>query len=966
MMKGAREPGQTTETERQTLQCHLISNTHWDREWRFSAQRTRYMLDYLMEMLFDIFEKEPRFRHFHLDSQTLPIQDYLEVRPAKAELVRKYVSEGRLAIGPWFCLPDEYCVGGESLIRNLLAGHAIARKFGRVSKTGYAPFGWGQISQMPQIYAGFGIDMTSFYRGINSEMAPRSEFLWEGADGTRMLASRLGMRPRYNIWYIVQRPAYWSQTDENNRTMSWKQGNGPFRFVDASRCEQDYQYAHPVFAYAAEAVPQRARQAVAEQDEDWSTPHRFWSAGHDSSCPDIREPRMIADCDRALEGTARVFHSTVAAWEEGVKAAVRRDELPVLKGEMHEPSTRKGMSALLGWITSSRMHIKQDNFRTESALTCYAEPLAVFASLLGAPYPRHFIEAAYNHLLQNHGHDSIGACGRDIVSEDVLYRSRQSREISGCVMERACMDIAGDIDLSAWSAEEMAIVVFNPTPLLRSEVMELSVEVPAEWNCESFDLLDDAGEKVAVQFCSEGRPCNSVVQSPNDVANTFPSTLYNVRAELPQVPGMGYRTFKAAPSQETAFAGPGTMRRSEPSMVNEFLSVSINSNGTLDITEKGSGKTYRGLGYFRDTGETGNPWQHVAPGNDTPYTTLNEKAEVTLIRDGPLETAYQVRIDWALPRGRASDEKARSGLLKPFPILNTVTLRKGQRWVEVATELDNTVEDHYLQVSFPTGINASHVMAQGQFDVLSRPVARRTYPQGEEAPMSEQPMNSFIDLSDGGFGIAFLNEGLKAYEAHGDAERTLSLTLLRCYPLRICVTSEMLDYSQLDTGSQCLGRHSFRYAIMPHAGGWEAGGVWQASERFTLGMSAAQIGPSRHGKNRLRGSFLELAKERLHVSAVKQSESAHGWIVRVFNPSDSTLSNSLRLNGGRAGPGRSQSPVERLKAEFELPKERGRAWSTVRLVSLEELPLRTLPMSDEGWVDFEIAAKKVLTFEFIP
>lgn len=966
MKKGARESGQTTETERQTLQCHFISNTHWDREWRFSAQRTRYMLDYLMEMLFDIFEKEPRFRHFHLDSQTLPIQDYLEVRPGKADLVRKYVSEGRLAIGPWFCLPDEYCVGGESLIRNLLAGHAIARKLGKVSKTGYAPFGWGQISQMPQIYAGFGIDMTSFYRGINAEMAPRSEFLWEGPDGTRMLASRLGMRPRYNVWYIVQRPAYWRQADENNRTMSWRQGNSPFRFVDASRCEQDYQYAHPVFAYAAEEVPQRARQAVAEQDEDWSTPHRFWSAGHDSSCPDIREPDMIADCDRALEGTARVFHSTVAAWEEGVKATARRDELPVLRGEMHEPSTRKGMSALLGWITSSRMHIKQDNFRTEGALTCYAEPLAVFASLLGAPYPRHFIEAAYTYLLQNHGHDSIGACGRDIVSEDVLYRSRQSREISGCVMERACMDIAGDIDLSAWSADQMAIVVFNPTPFLRSEVMELVVEIPAEWNCESFDLLDDEGEKVAVQFCSEGRPCNSVVQSPNDVANTFPSTRYSVRADLREVPGMGYRTFRTAPSTKAASTGPETMRRSERSMENEFLKVSINRNGTLDVTEKGSGKTYKGLGYFRDTGETGNPWQHVPPESDTLYTTLKEDAEVTLIHDGALETAYQVRIDWALPQGRSSDEKTRSGCLKPYPIRSTITLRKGQRWVEVATELDNTAEDHYLQVSFPTGIAAARVMAQSQFDVVSRPVARRAYPQGEEAPMSEQPMSSFIDLSEGGSGIALLNEGLKAYEADGDAERTLSLTLLRCYPLRICVTSEMLDYSQLDKGSQCLGRHSFRYAIMPHAGDWEAGLVWQASERFTLELSAAQIGPSRHGKSPLSKSFLELAKEGLHVSAVKQSEDGSGWIVRVFNPSDSAMRNSLRLNGGHAGPGRSQSPVERLKAELALPTGCGAAWSAVRLVSLEEAPQRTLSVDDRGWVAFEIPGKKILTFEFIP
>lgn len=88
-----------------------------------------------IDMLLDIFEKEPDYKHFHLDSQTLPIQDYLEIKPQKKEILKKYISEGKLAVGPWFCLPDEFCVGGESLIRNLLLGHKIANEFGKVSKT---------------------------------------------------------------------------------------------------------------------------------------------------------------------------------------------------------------------------------------------------------------------------------------------------------------------------------------------------------------------------------------------------------------------------------------------------------------------------------------------------------------------------------------------------------------------------------------------------------------------------------------------------------------------------------------------------------------------------------------------------------------------------------------------------------------------------------------------------------------
>lgn len=65
-------------------------------EWKFSAQRTRHMLVTAIDMLLDIFEKEPDYKHFHLDSQTLPIQDYLEINPEKKEILKKYISEESL------------------------------------------------------------------------------------------------------------------------------------------------------------------------------------------------------------------------------------------------------------------------------------------------------------------------------------------------------------------------------------------------------------------------------------------------------------------------------------------------------------------------------------------------------------------------------------------------------------------------------------------------------------------------------------------------------------------------------------------------------------------------------------------------------------------------------------------------------------------------------------------------------
>ena len=130
---------------------HVISNTHWDREWRYPSQETRTHLVELMDWLLKLLEKYPDYKHYHLDSQTIPLEDYLEIRPEKKELLQKHISGGRILVGPWYTLPEMNTVSGEAIIRNLMRGHKIGSEFGRVMKIGYTPTSYGQISQIAQI-----------------------------------------------------------------------------------------------------------------------------------------------------------------------------------------------------------------------------------------------------------------------------------------------------------------------------------------------------------------------------------------------------------------------------------------------------------------------------------------------------------------------------------------------------------------------------------------------------------------------------------------------------------------------------------------------------------------------------------------------------------------------------------------------------------------------------------------------
>ena len=146
---------------------HYVSSAHWDREWYEPFQDYRFRLVHMIDNLLETLQREPDFRYFQSDGQSIMWEDYLEIRPEREEQIRRLAQEGRLRIGPWYVLTDELIVGGESLIRNLQRGLALASKFGRPSRVGFVSDLFGHTSQLPQILRGFDIDNAFLWRGVN-------------------------------------------------------------------------------------------------------------------------------------------------------------------------------------------------------------------------------------------------------------------------------------------------------------------------------------------------------------------------------------------------------------------------------------------------------------------------------------------------------------------------------------------------------------------------------------------------------------------------------------------------------------------------------------------------------------------------------------------------------------------------------------------------------------------------------
>ncbi|MEL7210714.1 MAG: alpha-mannosidase, partial [Actinomycetota bacterium] len=144
----------------------IVPHTHWDREWYAPFQQFRLDLVDLVDELLSRLDDDPSYRHFQLDGQVAAVDDYLQLRPEQAPTITRLNRTGRLSLGPWYTLPDEFLVSGETLVRNLRMGMDRAADLGGAMAVGYLPDMFGHVDQMPQLLRSFGLDHAVVWRGV--------------------------------------------------------------------------------------------------------------------------------------------------------------------------------------------------------------------------------------------------------------------------------------------------------------------------------------------------------------------------------------------------------------------------------------------------------------------------------------------------------------------------------------------------------------------------------------------------------------------------------------------------------------------------------------------------------------------------------------------------------------------------------------------------------------------------------
>ncbi len=825
----------------------LVPETHWDREWYLPFQEFRIKLVKMTDKLLHILDTDPEFTSFTFDGQTVVLEDYLQIRPHQREHLKKYIEEGRILVGPWYILPDEFLVSAEATLRNLMIGHKISEAFGRTMKAGYIPDPFGHLSQLPQILAGFGIPNVIFMRGMGDEAdAMNSEFWWEAPDGTQILAIN---QPNgyFNAIYLGY---------------EWVDGKPVVNFELALKTIKDQ----------IESLSKKA-----------STRFLLLNNGCDHLDPQPELPEIIKYVNERLEN-GEVIHSTYEDYAARVLA--EKPKLKTFKGEFH----RGKFWQLLPGVLSSRMYIKQANERTQTLLEKWAEPASALAWLSGGDHDSQFLWEAWKLLIKNHPHDSICGCSIDQVHREMMSRFDQSQQIGEAMAKEALTFLAGSVDTAGEGIAESAeaIVVFNPHAWNVTDTVKVRVERPLAPGDKvpRYTVRDTSGAPVATHVA------NDHIQELDSRRALWSGDVYFTGNA---VPSLGYKTYYLEQG-EANISSP--LKTGIGHLENDFVRLIVRANGTFDLFHKHTRTTYQNLNLLEDTEDAGDEYNYGTACNSRTITSEGARGTMSIVHRGPGISTIRCDLALNLPESLTDDRMSRTERTIECPVVVYVTLHAGLPRVDIVTVLENNAKDHRLRAHFPAGFAVDKVFAEGQFDVVERSL---DLPSGEgwvEKPVAQKPVQSFVAIDGTDCGIAVINQGLPEYEIIRDETCTYAQTLLRC-----CGWLSRDDFKERPSNAgptiatpeaQCPGKHVFNYAVAPYKGNWRRAKVWQQAHQHNAPLRA-MLTKVQTGEMPKSQSFVSVFPENLVVTAVKKAENADALVVRVLNTTPDEVEAAITL-----------------------------------------------------------------------
>lgn len=887
----------------------VVAHTHWDREWYHSAGRFRQGLVALVDALLS--GEIPAAFPFLLDGQAVVLEDYLSIRPDMAAALAERLQRGELEAGPWYVLADGLIPSGEAMVRNLLVGRRVLRRFGATAPSvAYCPDTFGHSAAIPVIANGFGFPLAIVWRGYGSARWPKGDVAnWVGADGSKVLLYHLP----------------------------------PDGYETGSALPVDADHAAKRWAAFSALMRERTATGVVLLPN---------GADHHALQPDIEQ--AVAALSVAA-GSNTVLRTSLSEFSERLRnAASEHSALPTVRGELRDSY---GYTWTLNGTFGTRAHQKRANARAERLLLRDVEPWTVLAWLHGgdvatrtsaagrvtlAQLPA-LLDANWRTLLRAHPHDTLCGCSIDAVARamDVTIESAV-QQAEG--LRAAALQLALQHDSVKARARPLSD---TPKLVIRNRV--------ARWRGGLAEVvLDETIGDVAVGPSSAAVAevgAQSVVSVPK--VNGFPvqtleSTSVFRRRESPQhypdndlvreqrtlvwvppVPPVGLAahsvSFEHLPAESSDAArlrskqreqiGHGTSENASREAIHEIENAQNGfgfapatarklddgvelSNGLLTvratrsgISLEGNGRTLVNVLTFESSRDVGDSYTPSIRGTPQPLSIGLSRVKLS----GPLRASAIVYF--------RSDYKVFDTGVQAEIILDAAA-----KIVCVEILGNNQQRHHRLRVAFNTDVVADPTTSESQIDVWADaafgPVNRPSlivpaHDQTREMVPPTMPMHRWATMSNATRGATLHADGLAEVEANRESG-AISLTLVRAIgDLSLNNLPERPGHAGWPVPipmAQSLGRFSARIGLQLHDA-WSQDtrdAIENASDEFLLPLHGETMRDLASDVNEIKGP--ELRGTALRVSAICLADDGDGIVLRCINDSEESQAGQWKVH----------------------------------------------------------------------
>lgn len=762
------------------LTVYVVSHTHWDREWYEPAGRFRQRLVALIDEVLD--DPSAHDDSFLLDGQAVVLEDYLAVRPERRSELAALLRDGMIEAGPWYVLADELIPSGEALVRNLLAGREVLSALGATAPSVlYSPDAFGHPASFPSLAQGFGCGVIILWRGYGGPAWPSGDTVrWQASDGATVLLYHL---PPDGYEFGASLP----DTEHAAR--------------DRWRRVRDVLGPRAVLGMAL--LPNGADHHARQRDR----------------------ARALASL-AAVAAPSLVRASSLGGFVESLERRARDATLPVVTGELR---ASYGYTWSLQGTFATRAYQKRMNATVERALLRDAEPWAALAARHGARDRRDVLRATWKTLLTCHPHDTLCGCSIDQVARAMDVRLEDALTQAAGIRDDALNDLVGH-DRAAVRARRSewtpCVIVRNQASRARGGVVVLDVvrsmapvrvgpgsgrEADPEPLLPAFSLRRD-GASVPVQVLDRSVR-HDRIDSPLDYPDDALVESARIVAWMPAVGGFGTTALSiGGPAGEVQV--PSLVRAGDRWMENEWLRVSVDDDGAVQVASASTGMTLASMLAIEDVGDGGDLYTPSPRGVTVRAPRLDG---VRLTHGGPLRAELTGRFSLDVPIALAPGRDARSTESRALSVNVALTLDAGARFLRVHLEGENACRDHRLRIVFRTGLAGAATFADAAFGPVVR-TAVTAPPGSSEVPPATAPLARYVTRDSGTHGLTLYSDGLAEYESvdNGDVAITLVRAVGELSRSDLPERPGHAGWPSPTPQAQCLRPFKGRFAMLMH------------------------------------------------------------------------------------------------------------------------------------------------------